>query len=60
MRALCFLIAVICLFAVSAVADVPHQISYQGLLTDDNGAGVNGPTDISFSIFADSSTSTLL
>ncbi|MCB2201812.1 hypothetical protein KQH51_03350 [bacterium] len=60
MRTLCFLVAACALFAVAVVADVPHQISYQGLLTDDTGAGINGPTDISFSIFADSSTSTLL
>jgi len=60
MRALCFLAATTVLLAVSVLADVPHQISYQGRLTDDKGAVVNGTVDISFAIYADSSTSSML
>jgi hypothetical protein len=55
---LCLLSLVV--LSAAALADVPLQINYQGRLTDDTGAGVSGTADISFSIYADSSTSTLL
>ena len=52
--------AAVLLSVAVASADVPHQISYQGRLTDDSGSGITGTADISFSLFADSSTSTML
>lgn len=60
MRSLTFLAAISVLLAASVSADVPHQISYQGRLTDNHGDPVNGAVDIIFAIYADSSTSSML
>ncbi|GEM_PF-2644918 len=37
--------------ALTIVAAVPRQINYQGKLADASGIGIEGPVDISFSIF---------
>ena len=41
-------------------AQVPQLINYQGVITDSEGAPINGPASILFSIYDDSTSGTLL
>lgn len=52
MRRLAFLLAAI-IFGSSSLADVPHSISYQGRLIDDNGAVVNDTVTVALAIYND-------
>ena len=41
-------------------AGVPHQINYQGLLTDDSGTPLAGTYELTFTIYSDSLTGVLI
>ena len=45
----------ITLLASTAIASVPGQVNYQGLLLDDLGDPITGPVDMVFSLYADPS-----
>ena len=44
-------ILILCLLSLSASAQVPHDMAYQGVLTDAVGAPLTGPVDLVFSIY---------
>ena len=45
------LVCIALVLASGARGDVPRTISYQGFLTDDAGAPLTGPVDITFRLF---------
>lgn len=48
------------LFASPCWAEIPHLISYQGMLTDDDGNPLNGSYNLTFSIYSDPTDGSLL
>ena len=44
-------ILILCLLSLSASAQVPHDMAYQGILTDAVGAPLTGPVDLVLSIY---------
>ena len=44
-------ILILCLLSLSASAQVPHDMAYQGMLTDAVGAPLTGPVDLVLSIY---------
>ncbi|MCP4413330.1 MAG: hypothetical protein GY808_12280 [Gammaproteobacteria bacterium] len=57
-----FLVVLIILIStVNAQSVIPTMINYQGFLTDQNGQGLNGPKQITFTLYSDSvSTASLV
>jgi hypothetical protein len=59
--AVTLLCSIVALVAVSPVAaEVPRLINYQGTLTDLGGTPIDGPHDLTFTIYPDSLSSTVL
>jgi hypothetical protein len=59
-RILAMALGLVCLLSMTAAADVPSVISYQGRLTDAAGAPLDDVTDIMFFIYDDTLGTTML
>jgi len=60
MRLIALIIVTLVMLASPLAAEIPHQINYQGLLTDDDGTPLAGTYDLTFTIYSDTLAGVLI